>query len=87
MQLMISDHATESIRLAAQDLQQRLLSEADAEYSIENLQKILLRCLDSLVDDWCADAVEHCTRAYPYGWSQTEFDRLLQTLTPTSLTK
>lgn len=85
MQLMISDYAQESIALAAADLQQRLRNEAQAEYSIEDLQKILLACLGSVVDDWCADCYEHCTRPHPYGWSQTEFDNRLQPLKSTPL--
>lgn len=82
MQLMISDHAAKSIATAAHDLQQRLLRESGEEYSIESIEKILLACLGSVVDDWSLDCYEHCTRPQPYGWSQTEFNRQLSKVTP-----
>jgi hypothetical protein len=80
MQLLISDYAQNSIAQAAADLQARLESETGYCYSVQQIEAILLSCLDSLIEDWASDAYEHCTRPAPHGYSQTEFERLLRRL-------
>ena len=82
MQLMISDDAQTSIATAALQLADHLYRETGDRYASADIERILCRCLDALVDDWASDAFEHVTRPAPHGYSQTEFDRLLRRLPP-----
>ena len=49
MQLLISDYAQNSIAQAAAALQARLESETGYCYSVQQIEAILLSCLDSLI--------------------------------------